>query len=140
MPEMAGVAQTDRLAVLDDILYDQHLRISRQLKLVQHMDLQRTKAAAKGDLLLGGDALVAKHQYVVIEMRAMNAREILIAKRLIQVEPQHFGTHGAVEGTNFDALRRSRAGTGGWSGLGGDSGVGSDRHTKLFVQSERKRQ
>src|SRR5271163_4401776 len=90
VPEMARVAETNRLAVLDDIRHDQYLRISRQLELVQHMDLQRAKAAAKGDLLVRRDALVAKHQYVVIEVRAMNAREILVNKRLIQIEAQDF--------------------------------------------------
>jgi hypothetical protein len=137
---MAGVAETDRLAVLDDIRHDQHFRIGRQLKLVQHVDLQRPEAAAKGDLLVRCDALIAKHQYVVIEVRAMNAREIFVGKRLAQIEPEDFGAHWAVEGTDFDALRGSRAGMGGLSGLGGNSGVGSNRHTKLFVQLERKRQ
>jgi hypothetical protein len=136
---MARVTETNRLAVLDDIRHDQYLRISRQLELVQHMDLQRAKAAAKGDLLVRRDALVAKHQYVVIEVRAMNAREILVNKRLIQIEAQDFRAHGAVEGTDFDAVRGSRAGMEGLSGLSGNSGVGSNRHTKLFVQSERKR-
>jgi hypothetical protein len=100
------------------------------------VDLQRPEAAAKGDLLIGRDALVAKHQYVVIEVSAVNAREVLGGERLIQVETQHFGAHRAVESTNFNALRGSRAGM---RGRGGNGGVGSNGHSKLFVWSERKR-
>jgi len=103
--------------------------MTRELKLVQHMNLQRPETAAKGDLLLRGDALVAKHQHVVIEVRAVNAREVLCGKRLAQIEAQYFGAYRAVEWANFDGLRDGGAGT----GLAGNGGVGSNRHTELFV-------
>src|ERR1700761_1597060 len=90
MPEMPGVAKTDRLAVFHDVRDDQHLRMARQLKLVEHVDLQRTEAAAEADLLVGRDVLVAEHDHVVIQVSAMNALEIIVGKRLAQGETLHF--------------------------------------------------
>jgi hypothetical protein len=98
---------------------------------VQHVDLQRTEAAAEGNLLLRRDALVAKHQYVVVEVRAMNARKIFGSQRLAQIEPEDFGAHRAVEGPNFNGL--------GNGVVRGHSAVGSNRHTKLFGRSQRRR-
>jgi hypothetical protein len=72
----AGVAQADRLAVLLDVGDDQDLRMARQLELAQHVDLQRAEAAAEGDLLGRRDALVAEHQHVVVEVGAVDAREV----------------------------------------------------------------
>jgi hypothetical protein len=41
-------------------------------------------------VLVGRDALVAEHDHVMIEMRAMDALEIVVGKRLAQVETGHF--------------------------------------------------
>ncbi len=132
---MTGVAETDRLAVLDDVRHHQHLGIARQLELMQHMNLQRTEAPAEGDLLIRRDALIAKHQHVMIEMRAMEAGEVVVAQRLVEVEAEYFSAERAVEGANLDA-------PGGMERVGGagrvEVGCKGSRHRKLFVESVRR--
>ena len=44
------------------------------------------------------DALVAKHEHVMVEMRAVDAREIGVVERLRDVEADHFGADGASNG------------------------------------------
>jgi hypothetical protein len=75
-----------------------------QLELVQHVNLQRTKAATEGNVLFGCDALVAEHDYVMIEMRAMDAFEIVVGERLAQVETGYFSAQGAFERRDLDGL------------------------------------
>src|SRR5579872_1989424 len=133
MPVMTGVAETDRLAVLDDVRDDQHLRITRQLELMQHVNLQRAEAATEGNLLIRRNALIAKHQHVMIQMRAVNACEILLAQRLAEIETQNFSADGAVERANFDA-----PGLIGMTSGAGGGGCNSSRHRKLFVESVRR--
>jgi len=41
-------------------------------------------------VLFGRDALVAEHDHMVIEMRAMDALEIVVGERLAQVETGYF--------------------------------------------------
>ena len=103
---MAGVAQADRLAVLDDVRDDQDLRVARQLELVQHVDLQRAEAAAEGDLLRRRDALVAEHQHVVVEVGAVDAGEVLARQGLRQVQAEHLGAQRRVEGADFETSAR----------------------------------
>jgi hypothetical protein len=112
--------------------------MSGELKLVQHVDLQRPEAAAKRDLLLGRDALFAKHQHVVIEVRSMNTREVVGGERPVQIEAEHFGADGAVEGTNLDGLQSGDSRHVAYGKVRGYSGVGSNRHMKLFVETRRK--
>ena len=76
-------------------------------ELVQHVDLQRAEAAAERDVLVRRDALVAKHQHVMVEMRAMNAREAAGVERLRQVEADHFGTERRIERHDVEMLRRN---------------------------------
>jgi hypothetical protein len=64
---------------------------------------------------------------MVIEVRAVNAREIVLAERLAQIEAQHFGTDGSVESANFDVL----IGNGVACVLGGGGSNGS-RHGKTL--------
>ncbi len=108
MPEMAGIAEADRLAVFDDVRHDQHFRMLRQRELIQYVNLQLSEAAAERDLLRGRDALIAKHQHVMIEMRemrAMDARNILRGERPAQIEPDDFGAERRIEGANGETLR-----------------------------------
>ncbi|GGC48334.1 hypothetical protein GCM10011400_39490 [Paraburkholderia caffeinilytica] len=69
----------------------------------------------------------------MVQMRTMDAREIVLAQRLAEIETQHFRAGGAVEGANFDVPGlvdiASDAGGGGYKG---------SRHRKLFVESVRK--
>lgn len=130
---MAGVAQTDRLAVLDDVRDDQHLRMARQLELVQHVNLQRTEAAAEGDLLIRRDALIAEHQHVMVQMRTVNALEIVLAQRPAEIEAEHFRADGAVERANPDVLGRV-----GKASLAGGGRCKGSRHRTLVVESGRK--
>jgi hypothetical protein len=76
VPVDARVAQTDGLAVLLDVGDDQDLGVVLQLELVQHVDLERAEAAAEIDVLGGRDLLVAEHQHVVIEVRAVDAHSV----------------------------------------------------------------
>jgi hypothetical protein len=125
---MTGIAETDRLAVFDDVRHHQHLRMTRQLELMQHMNLQRTKAPAESNLLVRRDALIAEHQHVMIEVSTVDAREIVLAQRLAEIEPENFRADGAVERANLDGL-----GLNGVAGLAGGSGSKGSRHRKLFV-------
>jgi len=90
MPEMPGIAETNRLAAFQHVGDDQDLGVAGQLELTQHVDLQRTETAAEADLLLGRDALVAEYHDVMIEVGAMDALEIFVGKRLAQVETCYF--------------------------------------------------
>jgi hypothetical protein len=70
----------------------------------------------------------------MIQMRAVNAAEIVVAQRLAEIEAQHFGTDGAVESANFDGLGLMNA-----ASLAGGGRCKGSRHRKLFVESVRKR-
>jgi hypothetical protein len=78
-----------------------------QLELVQHVNLQRPKTAAEVDVLRGRDLLIAKHQHVIVEMRAVNACEIFGGKRLVQIEAEHFGADGRIERNDFERPARA---------------------------------
>ena len=52
--------------------HQQHFRVTSELELVQHMDLQAAESAAEIDLLLRRNALVAEDQYVMVQMSAPN--------------------------------------------------------------------
>jgi hypothetical protein len=73
------------------------------LELAQHMNLQGSEAAAERDLLGRGDALVAEHQHVIVEMGATDARDIILAKGPGQVEADHFGAKGRVDWPDVEA-------------------------------------
>ncbi|MNT65906.1 hypothetical protein D3C72_2039290 [compost metagenome] len=104
MPELAGIAQADVLAVLDNVGDDEDFRVSGQQELLEHMDLQHTEAAAEGNLLFGADVLVAKHQHMVVEVRAVNPGEVFGGDCTGQVQADDFGTDSTGERTNFEAL------------------------------------
>ena len=78
MPELARIPQADGLAILDDIGDDQDLGVVGQQELFEHMDLQHAETAAEGDLLFGGDALVAEHDDVMVQVCAVDAGEVLL--------------------------------------------------------------
>jgi len=61
----------------------------------------------------------------------MNARKIFGGQRLAQIEPKYFGAHRAIEGPYFNGL--------GNGVVRGPRAVGSNRHTKLFGRSQRRR-
>jgi hypothetical protein len=110
MPELAGVTETDVLAVLDDVGNDENFRVIGQQELLEHVDLQHAKATAEIDLLLRGDLLIAKDHDVVIQVRAVNAREVLIIDRSAEVEANDLGADGTAEWTNFENLWRGSCG------------------------------
>lgn len=76
-----------------------------QQELLEHMDLQHAEAAAEGDLLFGGDALVAEHHDMVVQVRAVQAREICVVDRARQVQADDLGADAAGEGANVEGLR-----------------------------------
>ncbi|GLH52601.1 hypothetical protein RS3R6_07820 [Pseudomonas atacamensis] len=117
MPELAGVSETDVLAVLDDVGNDEDFRVIGQEELFEHVDLQHAETAAEIDLLLRGDLLIAKDHDVVIQVRAVNPREVLIIDRPAQVEANDLGADGTAEGANFENLWRGSCGA-----FGGSSG------------------
>jgi len=95
-----------------------------QGELAQHVTLQRAEAAAECNVLVGRDALVAKHQHVVVEVRAVDAGEVVIGKRLGQIEADHFGAERRVERNDIEVLLKP----GGWiRRLRGKSGSGHGR-------------
>lgn len=75
-----------------------------QMELVQHMDLERAEAAAEFDVLGRSDLLVAEHQHVVVQMRAVDAREVFVVDGLRDVEADDFRADGGVEGAHFEVL------------------------------------
>ncbi len=106
MPELAGVAETDVLAVFDNVGHDEDFRMPRQQELLEHMDLQHAKTATEIDVLFRGDALVAEHHHVMVQVRTVNACEILIIDRAGQVETDDLGAHRSAERADFKELRR----------------------------------
>ena len=106
MPVLAGVAQPYRLTLrIAEVGHLQDLRMARQLEVAQHMDLQGPPAPAEGDVLRGRDALVAEDQDVVVQVRAVQSREVGVVQRPRQVEPQHLGAKRRVEGLDLEGLR-----------------------------------
>ena len=95
------------MAVFDDVGNDEDFRVAGQQELLEHMDLQHAESTAEGDLLLRGDALVAKHHDVMIQVRAMNAGKVLIVDGSRQVEADDFGADGAAERADVEGLRRN---------------------------------
>lgn len=139
MPEVAGIAQADGLAVLLDVRDDQHLGVARELEFLLHVDLQRPEAAAERDLLRGRDALVAEHEHMVVEVCAVDAREILVGQRAAQVQADHFGAEGRVEGADDEAgLGRGGIGPDGRRGEGGH-GAGRRRTPRGEALHSRQR-
>jgi hypothetical protein len=69
----------------------------RQLEVAQNVDLQRAETAAEVHLLLRRDALVAEHQQVVVQMRLVDALEIVVRQGAVQVQPKNFGAEWGVE-------------------------------------------
>ena len=62
MPGPASIGIADRLAVLDDVGEHQDLAVARQRELRARADLEVAEPAREGDVLLGGELLVAEHQ------------------------------------------------------------------------------
>ncbi|MDT4878523.1 hypothetical protein FQZ97_1141220 [compost metagenome] len=89
-----------------------------QLELVQHVDLERPEAAAEVDVLCGRDALVAKDQHVVVQVRAVDALEVGGVDRLSDVEPDDLRTDRRIERPHLEGLRRG-LGSGGCTGKNG---------------------
>ena len=104
MPELAGIAETDGLAVLDDVGNDEDLRMPWEQELLQHMDLQLTEAPAEGDLLRRGDALLAEHQHMVVRC-ARWIRRKSSAAGAAEVEAEHLGAERGIEGTDLGERR-----------------------------------
>ena len=107
VPEMARVAQANRRTVLFDVGDDQDLGMARKLKILEHMDLQRAEPAAEVHLLLRCDALVAEHQYVVVQMGAVDTGKVGCVERQRQIQPQHLGPHRRRQGTHREILPRN---------------------------------
>ncbi|MNG94197.1 hypothetical protein D3C79_532020 [compost metagenome] len=105
MPELAGITQANVATVLDDVGNDQDLGMAGQQELLEHMDLQFAETATELDVLLRGDALVAEHQDVVVEVGAVNTGEILGFDRFGQVQADDLGAYGTGERTDFKGLR-----------------------------------
>ncbi|MNS39891.1 hypothetical protein D3C72_721910 [compost metagenome] len=106
MPELAGVAQADVLAVFNDVGNDEDFRMPCQQELFEHVDLQYAKTTAEADVLLRGDALVTEHHHMMVQMRAVNADKVLIIDRAGQIEVEDFGAHRSAERADFKELWR----------------------------------
>lgn len=71
---------------------------------MQHMRLERPEPPAERDLLFRRDVLVAENEHVMIQMRAVQAREVVRRQRPVQIEPDHLGTKGLGEGPDLEGL------------------------------------
>ena len=105
MPVLAGIAQADRLAVLDDVGDDEDLGVVGQVELMQHVDHQAAEAAAEIDVLPRRDALVAEHQQVVVQVRLVHALEIGGRQFASQVQANELGAHGTRQRPQLERLR-----------------------------------
>jgi len=74
----------------------------RQMKAVQHMNLQRTKAATEGDMLFRRDALIAQHHQAMFDQGGTDFGNAGVADRLMQIEAVDFGSERAVERTDVE--------------------------------------
>nr|BFD38853.1 hypothetical protein FFPRI1PSEUD_03520 [Pseudomonas sp. FFPRI_1] len=83
-----------------------------QQELLEHMNLQHTEATAEGNLLFGADALVAEHHYVMIQVGAVDAGEVLVVDWPGQVEADDLGTYSPIQGADFESLCGNGGGTG----------------------------
>src|SRR5690606_14585971 len=106
VPELAGITQADRLAVLDDVGNDEDFRVAGQQELAQHVDLQLTEAAAEVDVLLRGQVLVAEHHHAVFQVGLVDAGEIGVVERLGEVDADYFSAQHGIEGTDLEVLGR----------------------------------
>lgn len=101
-----------------------------RLEVLQHMDLQRAEAAAEIDVLARGDALVAEHQHVVRQVRAVDALEVLRADGPRQIEAHHLGAQragGPLHRADIETLRQGTIVQS--DGRRGNGGVGQNcRH------------
>ena len=78
-------------------------------ELLQHMDLQLTEAPAEGDLLRRGDALLAEHQHMVVQVRPVDTAEVPGGQGQPEVEAEHLGAERSVEGTDLQGTSRALA-------------------------------
>jgi hypothetical protein len=77
------------------------------------MDFERAEAAAEGNVRFGCDALVAEDQHMVIQMRAVEAREVGGVDGLADVQAEHLGADRRIEAADLEVL--------GWRGVRGGS-------------------
>jgi len=68
------------------------------------MNLQHTEAAAEGDLVFGGNALVAEDQDMMVEMGPVDSGEVFAVDRKGQVQADDLGADCAVERPDFEGL------------------------------------
>src|SRR5262245_42208815 len=76
MPVLAGVAQADRLAVLDDVGEDADLRAIAIRVAPAHRALNVAETAGEVAQLLRRQALIGKAQHAVLAERAQQRREV----------------------------------------------------------------
>ncbi|MCY1370014.1 hypothetical protein D9M69_570830 [compost metagenome] len=110
MPVFAGIAQPHRLAILHDVGHDEDLRIPGQVELMQHVDHQAAEAPAEIDVLLRGNALVAEHQQVVVQMRLVHPGEVSRVEFLRQIDTDDLRAHRARQGPDQEILGRGNGG------------------------------
>ncbi len=104
-----------------------------ELELVQHMDFERAEAATEFDVLGGSDLLVAEHHDVMVEVRAVDAREVGVVDRPGDVEADDFGADRCVEGAHFEVLCGSFGEKNGSHAA--NVGAGAPFSNELFVAS-----
>ncbi len=73
------------------------------------MDLQLTEAPAEGDLLRRGDALLAEHQHMVVQVRPVDTAEVLGGQGQPEVEAEHLGAERGIEARICRERRRALA-------------------------------
>jgi len=76
-----------------------------QMELVQHMDHQAAEAAAEIDVLLRRDALVAKHQQVMVQVRLVHTGKIGSCQFTRQVQADDLRAQRTGQGAHVKRLR-----------------------------------
>ncbi len=87
VPVLPRVGKADRLAVLDDVGEDHHLRNARLLVGVGDIDLELAEARAEIGELPAGELLAREANNAVSPERAQHGVELLLRQRLREVEP-----------------------------------------------------
>ena len=77
-----GIGEAERLAVLDDVREDHHLRYAGLLVAVGDVDLELAEARGEIPQLPGGEVLARKAQDAVLAERAHRELERFVRQRL----------------------------------------------------------
>ncbi len=68
----------------------------------REVDMQVAEVAAKGDVLIDRDVLIAEEQDLAVEKRRVQIRDRLIRQILRQIDAGHFSADGRCDRADFE--------------------------------------